>query len=242
MGNFVLPSHNCQFVGTSDKSEVWFTQLLPGGEKFPGVSNYAGTTEPPSLTWGCGVMWRNPGEYMTFLLRATNIAVWYERVFGLVVVWAHPHQACYHTLEKVAHKWVCCWWMKAWTGPMPLSNSTRPSPMCPYWVRDMSAPGQMAFPAWKPGAGSTSCRYANCCNRRMWWYAWKVWMVNLKPCSLPSRNCHFGNAATTDRSGPWHCAAWEYDNQDSRFPLLHWYYPPLADTIELPVTLPWPST
>ena len=27
-----------------------------------------------------------------------------EQVFGLTAVWAHPHQACLHTLEEVAHK------------------------------------------------------------------------------------------------------------------------------------------
>ena len=30
----------------------------------------------------------------------------YKRVFGLVMVWAHPCQACYHTLEEATHKLV----------------------------------------------------------------------------------------------------------------------------------------
>ena len=41
---------------------------------------------------------------MAFLLIAPSITVGYERVFGLVVEWVHPHLACYHTLEEVAHK------------------------------------------------------------------------------------------------------------------------------------------
>ena len=43
---------------------------------------------------------------MAFVLIVPSIAVGYKSVFGLVVVWAHPCQACYHTLEEVAHKLV----------------------------------------------------------------------------------------------------------------------------------------
>ena len=49
-------------------------------------------------------MLEKPWWDMAFLLIVPITTVGYERVFGLVVVWAHPHQACYHTLEVVAHK------------------------------------------------------------------------------------------------------------------------------------------
>ena len=28
----------------------------------------------------------------------------YKRFLGLVAVWVHPHQACYHSLEEAGHK------------------------------------------------------------------------------------------------------------------------------------------
>ena len=45
-----------------------------------------------------------PQQDMAFLLIVPSITVGYKRVFGLVVVWAHPHQACYYTLEEAAYK------------------------------------------------------------------------------------------------------------------------------------------
>ena len=41
---------------------------------------------------------------MASLLIMLSIATGYERVFSLVAVWAHPHQASYTTLEEAAHK------------------------------------------------------------------------------------------------------------------------------------------
>ena len=35
-----------------------------------------------------------------------SITTGYKRVFILVTVWVHPHQACYRTLAEVAHKLV----------------------------------------------------------------------------------------------------------------------------------------
>ena len=90
-------------MGTSDRSEVGFTQLLTSGEKFPGVSNHAGTTEHPLS--GRGVGWcRETLWDMAFLLIAPSITVGYEKVFGLVALWAHPHQASYQSLEEAACK------------------------------------------------------------------------------------------------------------------------------------------
>ena len=43
---------------------------------------------------------------MAFLLKAPSIAIGYERVFGLSLVWAHLHLACFPTLPEVAHKLV----------------------------------------------------------------------------------------------------------------------------------------
>ena len=43
---------------------------------------------------------------MAFLLIVPNIATGYQRVFGLIAVWAHPCQAHYSTLEEVAYKLV----------------------------------------------------------------------------------------------------------------------------------------
>ena len=43
---------------------------------------------------------------MAFLLIVPIITIGYKRLFGLVAVWAHPHQVCYHTLEVEAHKCV----------------------------------------------------------------------------------------------------------------------------------------
>ena len=47
-----------------------------------------------------------PQQDRAFLLIAPSIAMGYERVLGMVVVWVHPCQACSHTLEKAAHKLV----------------------------------------------------------------------------------------------------------------------------------------
>ena len=76
---------------------------MSGGEKFPGVSNYTSTTEHPLSGGGVGDMGK-PWWDMVFLLIVPSIAARHERVFGLVVVWAHSSQACYHTLEVAAHK------------------------------------------------------------------------------------------------------------------------------------------
>ena len=46
-----------------------------------------------------------PQQDMAFLLIVPNITAECED-FGLVAVWAHPHQAHYHTLEVAAHKLV----------------------------------------------------------------------------------------------------------------------------------------
>ena len=43
---------------------------------------------------------------MAFLLIVPSIAAGYERVFGHVTVWAHPHQACYTTLVEAVNKLV----------------------------------------------------------------------------------------------------------------------------------------
>ena len=47
-----------------------------------------------------------PWQDMAFLLIMPSITTIYERVFGLVTVWAHPHQASYSTLVEVACKLV----------------------------------------------------------------------------------------------------------------------------------------
>ena len=50
--------------------------------------------------------WSNPDKLkldMVFLLILPYILQEQERFFGLVVVWAHPHQTCFHTLEEAAH-------------------------------------------------------------------------------------------------------------------------------------------
>ena len=43
---------------------------------------------------------------MAFLLVAPSITTGCERVFGLTMVWTHPHQAYFPNLLKVAHKLV----------------------------------------------------------------------------------------------------------------------------------------
>ena len=43
---------------------------------------------------------------MVFLLVVPSIAVGCEWVFGIVVVWAHPNQAHFKTLEEAAHRLV----------------------------------------------------------------------------------------------------------------------------------------
>ena len=68
----------------------------------------------PSLRWGNV---EKPQWNMAFLLIAPDITAGYERVFGLVTVWAHPCKACYHTVGVAAHK-VVLLVMKAQTGHM----------------------------------------------------------------------------------------------------------------------------
>ena len=48
-------------------------------------------------------MWGSSGG-MAFFLIVPSITKGYKKVFGLVVVWVHPHQAHYHTLVEAAHK------------------------------------------------------------------------------------------------------------------------------------------
>ena len=45
-----------------------------------------------------------PQQDVAFLLIGPSIAMGNEKVFGLVAIWAHPCQACYHSLEEVAQK------------------------------------------------------------------------------------------------------------------------------------------
>ena len=43
---------------------------------------------------------------MAFLIVVPSITARCKRVFGIIAVWAHPHQACFHTLEEAARKFV----------------------------------------------------------------------------------------------------------------------------------------
>ena len=64
---------------------------------------------PPWAGLATSGVWGDVGKPqwdMAFLLIVPNIAVGYERVFGLVAVWAHPYQAHYHSLEEAACKLV----------------------------------------------------------------------------------------------------------------------------------------
>ena len=45
-----------------------------------------------------------PKHDMIFLLIAPDKTVEGKRVFGLVAVWMHLHQACHHSLGEAAHK------------------------------------------------------------------------------------------------------------------------------------------
>ena len=47
-----------------------------------------------------------PQQDMAFLLISPSTDSGAERFFGIVMVWAHPCQACYHNLEVAAHKLV----------------------------------------------------------------------------------------------------------------------------------------
>ena len=102
---------------------------------------------------------------LTFLLIALSLTVGCERVFGLTAVWTHPHQACFHTLEEVAHKLVLLadesvgWpyafiWLNDAISHVPLLNKGHISAMTDI------------IPSMTPAASFTSCRYANCCSMR----------------------------------------------------------------------------
>ena len=56
-----------------------------------------------SLTGAWGDI-EKPRHNMAFLLIVPDKNVKGERVFGLVAVWAHLHQACHHSLGEAAHK------------------------------------------------------------------------------------------------------------------------------------------
>ena len=56
-----------------------------------------------SMAWGDV---EKPWEDMVFLLIMPSITTGCKRVFGIVTVWAHPHEAHHWTLEEVAHKLV----------------------------------------------------------------------------------------------------------------------------------------
>ena len=58
-------------------------------------------TLPQAGVWGD---MGKPQWDMAFRLIVPGITAGYKRVFGLVALWAHPHQTCYHTQEVVAHK------------------------------------------------------------------------------------------------------------------------------------------
>ena len=47
-----------------------------------------------------------PQQDMVFHLIVPSLAIGCERVFGLITMWAHPHQAHFQTPEEVAHKLV----------------------------------------------------------------------------------------------------------------------------------------
>ena len=97
------PLRRCQFVGTGNKSEVGFTQLLSDGEKFPGVSDHAGRTEHPLLGRGMGWCGEAPARYgIHFDSTKCCHGVWKSLWPGGSV--GTSCQACYHSLEEVAHK------------------------------------------------------------------------------------------------------------------------------------------
>ena len=82
----------------------WGSHDLSSGERFPGVSDHAGTTEHPLSGGGMGGDMGKPQWDMIFLLIAISTTSGYKRVFGFVAVWAHPCQACHQTLAVAAHK------------------------------------------------------------------------------------------------------------------------------------------
>ena len=117
-----------------------------------------------SLAGACGNV-EKPWWDMAFLLITPSLTIGCKRVFCLTTVWAHPHQACFQTLEKAACKLVLLvdvsmdWpytfvWLNDAISYAPLSDEGHVSTM------------MYSTPAWMPTAGSTSCRYANCCSLR----------------------------------------------------------------------------
>ena len=81
-----------------------------------------------------------PRQDMAFLLIALSLTVRCKRVFHLTAVWAHPHQACFLTLEGVAHKlvlladdnrdWLYAFlWLNNAISHAPLSNEVHISAM-----------------------------------------------------------------------------------------------------------------
>ena len=166
----------CQFVGTSNENEVEITWLLSSGEKFPGVSGHTGTTEHPLSGRSMGWCRETPAGYgipfdSTKHCHGLQKGLWPGGSVGTSPPSLLP-------LSGGGGLQTCnCWWMKAWTGPMPLSGLTRPYLMCHYQVRDTSVPWGMACLGPAPPAADTqtiATKGDSGMPRRFQWQAWSL--------------------------------------------------------------------
>ena len=90
-------------MGAVNPSDVGVTQSLPPLSQFQVRAIMPSELQAFSQSGAWGDM-EKPRCDMAFLLIVPAEAIGGEKVFGLVVVWVHPHEACYHSLGEVAHK------------------------------------------------------------------------------------------------------------------------------------------
>ena len=102
---FCGPLHRYQTLGPGNQGKVGVTWLLLHINNLSFVSNHTSMADQPFSDEAWGDV-EKPRQDMVFLLVVSSITLECEWVFGLMVVWAHPHQAHFETLEDAAHKLV----------------------------------------------------------------------------------------------------------------------------------------
>ena len=105
MSNFVLLSTDASLWEPVTKVRLGSHDFCPGVNSFQVQAVIQAQLSTLSQAGAWGDVEKAKWD-MAFLLIVSSITMGYEKVFGLVAIWVHPHQTCYHYLEEVAHKLV----------------------------------------------------------------------------------------------------------------------------------------
>ena len=221
MGEFLLLSTDIHLWQASTKAKSGLLDFCPAVMQFQVwmIMPAQLVTISQAGAWGEA---EKPQWDMAFMLIALNTNAIHEQVFGLTALWAHPHQACLHTLEEVVHK---------------LLLLVDDGPDWPYAFVQMNDTVSHAPLSSEEniGAMTDSMPSTNACSQlhqlQVWkslqhssWVAWPEGLNGeLETLQFTFKSYHSGMlppwmnlpGPTSNRVGPQQCPAWQHDNHPS---------------------------